>query len=84
MVKLYTTTYCSYCRAAKQFMDEHDISYEEIDLSADTDLRLKISESAGGYRMVPMIFVGEKFIGGYQELVGLFQSGELAKILPQK
>lgn len=65
---VYTTIYCSYCQAAKQLLTDHDIEFEEIALDDKPELRTKISEANGGWRTVPMIFIDDKFIGGYQEL----------------
>lgn len=83
-VTLYTTTFCGYCRAAKQLLLERAIPFEEIDLTDNAALRTATSARAGGYRTVPMIFIGERFIGGYQELLALDQSGELARLFPKK
>lgn len=83
-VALYTTTFCGYCRAAKQLLLERAIPFEEIDLTDNATLREATSARAGGYRTVPMVFIGERFVGGYQELLALDQSGELARTFPKK
>lgn len=80
-ITLYSTDYCSYCRAAKQLLEARGLAFMEIDLTHDDDLRRNISAKAGNYRTVPMIFIGEQFIGGYDQLRELDQSGELAKLV---
>lgn len=80
-ITLYSTTTCGFCRAAKQLLTDRGIAFTEIDLTNDDALRTQISANAGGYTTVPMIFLGEKFLGGYRELQTLDQSGELQQLL---
>jgi glutaredoxin 3 len=75
-VTMYSTPICGYCGAAKRLLQSEGISYEEIDLSRDQDLRFKLVEQTG-WRTVPMIFIGEDFVGGYQELNALRKEGGL-------
>lgn len=67
-VKIYTTNFCSYCQSAKRFFEQKGWDYEEIDLSADNDLRMELSQKYS-WRTVPMIFIDDEFIGGFSELV---------------
>jgi glutaredoxin 3 len=76
-IKIYTTSYCAYCFAAKRLLSHRGYPFEEIDVEKDSALRARVSSSAGNYRTVPMIFVGEEFIGGYDELAALDRSGRL-------
>lgn len=75
---MYTTPYCGYCVAARRLVMRRGYPYEEIDLSEDYGLRQQISKRAGGYRTVPMIFIDDVFIGGYDELSAMERSGKLA------
>ena len=34
-IKMYSADWCSDCRVAKNFLDEHNIAYELIDVSKD-------------------------------------------------
>ena len=76
-VTVYTSTFCGYCTAAKRLLERAQIPYEEVDLSRDDALRTRLSEKTG-WRTVPMIFIGDGFVGGYQELAALHQRGGLA------
>lgn len=76
-IKIYTTTVCGYCVNAKALLKRLNLPFEEIGLDDKPDLRLKLSADNNGYRTVPMIFIDDKFIGGYQELVDLHKSGAL-------
>ena len=76
-VKIYTTSYCAYCYAAKRLLSRRGYPFHEIDVENDAALRARIAKSVGNYRTVPMIFIGDEFIGGYDELAYLDRSGRL-------
>jgi glutaredoxin 3 len=78
VIRLYTTHWCGYCVAARRLLARRGYSFEEIDVSQDHALRQRISQQAGNYRMVPMIFIDDQFIGGYDQLADLDRSGQLA------
>lgn len=76
-VKVYTTTYCGYCRAAKDLLDKKGIAYEEIDVTEDPAMRAKLVELSG-QRTVPQIFWNGVSVGGYTDL-----SAKLPQLLAQ-
>ena len=76
-VKVYSTDYCPYCTQAKTLLTAEGIAFEEIDLTNQPEKRAKLSEENNGYRTVPMIFIGDEFIGGFSELAQLKSSGAL-------
>jgi len=66
-VKLYTKNGCGYCTMAKNWLKNKDISFEEINIEEKPEAReFVISE---GHRTMPQIYINEKSIGGYQQLV---------------
>ena len=67
-VKIYGTETCPYCVAAADLCADKNIDFEKIDLSLEPEKRVQISEENGNYPTIPMIFVDEKFIGGFTEL----------------
>ncbi len=75
--KLYTKPTCPYCIKAKEILAAKGIEYEDIDVSSNPTLRAEISESVGGYRTVPMIFLDGEFIGGCSDLQALEAAGKL-------
>lgn len=79
-VKLYTTTACGYCVAAKRLLDARDIPYDEVDVTGDHASRAWLVEVTGR-RTVPQIFIKGDPIGGYVELAALDRSGELSRRL---
>ena len=76
-VKIYTTSYCGYCRMAKALLTSRKIAFEEVDVTTDADTREWLVKETGR-RTVPQIFIGDESIGGYQELTALDANGELA------
>lgn len=78
-VTVYTTPYCPYCSRAKLLLKSKSVDFEEIDVS-DDDLRQKLVERTC-WQTVPQIFIGEEFVGGYDELQALEDDGRLDAML---
>ena len=79
-VKIYTTQTCPYCVRAKRLLQKKNVPYEEIDVSWDDDARTKLVQRTG-QRTVPQIFIGERHVGGSDDLYALEQRGELDALL---
>jgi len=79
-ITIYTSTYCGYCTAAKNLLASRNYEFEEINMEGNQELMLQIMQKSG-QRTVPQIFVGEKSIGGYQELLASTASGEFEALL---
>lgn len=80
-MKMYTRRWCGYCTAAERLLDDKGVPFENIDVTGDHEKRKWLVEITGGYRTVPVIYIGEKFIGGYDELRALERHGELDALL---
>jgi glutaredoxin 3 len=80
-VKIYTTSVCPFCHAAKQLLGSLGAEVDEVGLDADPELRLRLSQENGAWKTVPMIFIGDRFIGGFRELSELHSRGELTALL---
>lgn len=76
-IVIYTTRYCGFCNRAKMLLNQLELEFKEIPVDDDPELRRQVSAANGNYRTVPMIFIEEKFIGGYTELAALHQDGKL-------
>ena len=79
-VRVYSATPCPFCDLAKGLLDRKGITCRVIDLTSDPDELNKL-KGRTGLRTVPQIFIGDEFIGGFQELSALESSGELDKKL---
>ena len=80
-VKIYSTLVCPYCNAAKELFAGLGVAYEEIRLDSDPDLRARLSAENKGWRTVPMIFVGDKFLGGFDDVNKLHSQGALLPLV---
>ncbi|MFZ5802706.1 MAG: glutaredoxin 3 [Candidatus Omnitrophota bacterium] len=75
-VKIYTTQYCPYCRKAKDLLARKGIRFADYDLTNDEEKKEEMMEKTG-WTTVPIIFIGEEFIGGADDLFALENSGQL-------
>ena len=80
-VEIYTTPICPYCLAAKRLLTRKGVTYTEIDVSRDPDLRAAMTQRAGGRRTVPQIFIGQTHVGGSDDLHALEHEGRLDPLL---
>lgn len=80
-VTIYTTMFCPFCWRAKQLLDGKGAAYKEIDVDTTPGARQQMSALAGGRNTVPQIFIGERHVGGCDELYALEYNGELDPLL---
>ena len=80
-IEVYTTKYCPYCTRAKALLRSKGVEFDEIDVTDDPELRMRMVELSGGRRTVPEIFINGEIIGGCDELYELEMSGELDALL---
>lgn len=76
-VTIYGTTYCGYCRRAEDLLRRKGIAFDYIDVTNDPDARVELIERGDGRRTVPVIFIDDEPIGGYQELARMAATGDL-------
>ena len=82
MVTIYGTRFCPYCIAARRFLNDRGIVFEDIALDGNPVLRKEIM-ARSGRRTVPQIWIGEMHAGGYDDLRRLDRSGQLDGMLVQ-
>jgi glutaredoxin 3 len=81
-IEIYTTAICPYCVAAKNFLvDRGAGGYEELRVDRDPAKFAEMLARSGNRRTVPQIFIGDRHVGGYDDLVALDRSGGLAPLL---
>lgn len=71
---IYTKKTCSYCVEAKKLLNEKNIKFDEKRIDTDTNLRSELLNLVPNVRTVPQIFVDNKHIGGYTDLVEFLDS----------
>ncbi|MDF2691441.1 MAG: glutaredoxin 3 [Gammaproteobacteria bacterium] len=79
-VEIYTTQICPYCVRAKMLLDRKGISYTELRVDLDSELRL-LMEQRSGRRTVPQIFIDNRHIGGCDDLYALEAEHKLDPLL---
>ena len=82
-IVMYSTAWCGYCQRARNLLERKGVQYREIKIDEDTKEREVMLQKSNGRRTVPQIFIGERHIGGYDDLAALDRSGELDKLLAQ-
>ena len=81
-VKMYSTLVCPYCQHAKALLKQRGVeALEDIRVDLDPSQRATMMELTGGRRTVPQIFIGEKYVGGCDDLVELDRNGGLVPLL---
>lgn len=80
-VTIYTSTPCPYCSRAKALLKARGADVEEIHLAWNDDAKRSDLIARTGHRTVPQIFIGDEFVGGFDELSALDRAGTLAELL---
>jgi len=69
-VTVYSTQWCRDCRLAKSFLDEHGITYTEIDVDANQEAEAELLEHVGK-RAVPQLVIDGEWWQPYKPGRGL-------------
>ncbi len=75
-IKMYSTQTCPYCVRAKALFASKGVAFEEIDLTNNFDEIDKI-KALTGHKTIPIIFVNDVLVGGYDNLVEKLNKGEI-------
>jgi glutaredoxin 3 len=75
-VTIYSTPNCPYCLRAKALLSSLGVAFEVVDLSESETLRDEVQKKYQ-WMTVPMIVVGDEFIGGYDDMAKLHAEGKL-------
>lgn len=79
-VVIYSKNFCPYCDRAKALLKNKGVPFEERNIDGNADEIKKLMEKTS-WRTFPQIFIGEKFIGGFDDMNALDKTGELDKLL---
>ena len=80
-VVIYTGPMCNYCSAAKHLLSKKKVDYTEFDIAVDQSKLEEMQRRTKGARTIPQIFIGDTYVGGYQELKALEVAGKLNSLL---
>ncbi len=80
-ITMYTTGYCPYCANAERLLKSKGVAeIHKIQIDTDPALRDEMMEKTGR-RTVPQIYIGERHVGGFDDLRALDVAGELDPLL---
>ena len=80
-IPIYSTAWCGYCHRAKSLLRARGVDdWEEVDVEDLPGGFAELTERTGG-RTVPQIFIGDRHVGGFDDLAALDRAGELEALL---
>jgi glutaredoxin 3 len=79
-IVMYTSAGCGYCFGAKQLLTNKGVSFTEIRIDKEPGMRQEM-EQRSQRDTVPQIFIGDRHVGGFDDLVELDMDGELDPLL---
>ena len=80
-VTIYTRQFCPYCTRAVSLLKSKNVNFNEIDAGMDAQKKAEMVERSGGGRTFPQIFIGEKHVGGWDDMMALEKAGKLDSLL---
>ena len=80
-VVMYSTAVCPYCQRAEMLLKQRGVSeIEKIRIDLDSTQRDQMIAKTGR-RTVPQIFIGDRHVGGFDDLAALDREGGLMPLL---
>lgn len=80
-VLMYSTAMCPYCVRAESYLRAKGVAeIDKIRVDLDPARRAEMMHRTGR-RTVPQIYIDERHVGGYEDLVALDRAGGLAPLL---
>ena len=79
-VEIYVKTTCGYCWRAKHLLETKGVEYKEIVVDFGGPDKEAMIQRANGRMTVPQIFIGDRHIGGCDDLFALDRAGRLDEL----
>ena len=80
-VIIYSKDHCPYCDRAKQLLTHKGAAYEELRVDLQPELMEQMLAQCAGRRTFPQIVIGDRPIGGFDDMWQLEQDGLLDELL---
>ena len=80
-VTIYTKPYCPYCVRAVELLEQKGVQFTEIEAAFDPAKRQEMMQRSGGRMTFPQIFIGDRHIGGCDDMMALERQGKLDALL---
>ena len=82
-VTIYTKPYCPYCVRALSLLEEKGVEFTEVPAAFDPEKKAEMVQRSGGRMTFPQIFVGDRHIGGCDDMLALERAGPRAPQPPR-
>ena len=80
-IRMYSTAVCPFCLRAEMLLGSKGVTeIEKIRVDLDPRQREEMM-SKTGRRTVPQIYIGDRHVGGFDELAALEHAGKLDSLL---
>ncbi|HLP68859.1 MAG TPA: glutaredoxin 3 [Rhizobium sp.] len=80
-VTIYTRQFCGYCARAKALLEAKGVAYVEHDATGRPEVREEMIARSNGGMTFPQIFIGDRHVGGCDDLHALDRAGRLDEML---
>jgi glutaredoxin 3 len=82
-VLMYTTAACPFCQSAERLLVSKGVQIDKIRVDLQPERRAEMQQKSGR-RTVPQIWIGERHVGGCDDLYALDRAGKLDPLLAEK
>ncbi len=79
-IVMYATSSCPYCVAARSLLQAKGVRWTEVAVDLQSGKRAEMMQRSGRHT-VPQIFIGDRHVGGFDDLSLLDRRGELDRLL---
>jgi glutaredoxin 3 len=80
-VTMYTTAACPYCVQADRLLARKGVTdVEKVRVDLDPQRRMEMMQKTGR-RTVPQIYIGDRHVGGFDDLAAMERAGTLDPLL---
>lgn len=80
-IVMYTSEHCPFCKQADALLTRKGVSgIKKINIDGDDEMRTKM-QTLTQRRTVPQIFIGDTYVGGFDDLAKLDRAGGLDPLL---
>ncbi len=79
-VLMYITAACPFCQSAERLLLEKGVRIEKVRVDLEPARRAEMMQRSGR-RTVPQIWIGERYVGGCDDLYALEREGRLDPLL---
>ncbi|HXU42142.1 MAG TPA: glutaredoxin 3 [Burkholderiales bacterium] len=80
-VLMYCTAACPFCQSAEQLLLKKGARIDKVRVDLEPARRAEMTQKSGGRRTVPQIWIGNRHVGGCDDLYALEREGKLAPLL---